>query len=121
MADFQSQDFYKYADDETKAEIRSLEKSLKSNELYVNLGEHDAVKLMRAAFNGFVEKYNRFLQEQSYEDLATEAGRVKRARLEAYRDSWRWFENVFTISKARVEDKLGKVENLKKGSQNDGI
>lgn len=117
MEDLQSQDFYKYADDETKAEIRALEKSLKSNELYVNLGEHDAVKLMREAFKKFVAKYNLFLQNQSYEDLSTEAGRVKRARIEAYRDSWRWFENVFTISKARVEDKLGKVKNIKKGSQ----
>lgn len=106
-------EYFKYADEDTKTEIAVLEKKLKSNQLYVNLGEHDGMKMITAFCVSRVEKINKELQVQTAEELSKEENRVLRARKEAYRDSFQWFINIFTISRARVESATKKVGKIR--------
>jgi len=107
-------DYFRDADEETKREISLLEKSLKKNELYVNLGDHDGIKLIRAFCLKQVAKYNLTLQEQ---DIKTQEDMVHRASLRAYRDSFMWFDNLFLIAQSKVEAAEKRAEDIKKSIQ----
>jgi len=107
-------EYFKYADEDTKAEIATLEKKLKSNQLYMNLGEHDGMKMITAFCVSRVENINKELQAQTAEELSKEENRVLRARKEAYRDAFQWFINVFTIARSRVEGTTKIVGKIRK-------
>ena len=105
---------FRFADSETKMMLDNLEKSIKRNSLYLNLADHDAVKMILEFCDNRFLAISLLLENQKAEDLASEAGRMNRAYQEAYRDAFAWFRKIFTISKANVATKekmVNKIEN----------
>lgn len=107
-------DHFRFADSETKMMLDNLERSIKRNSLYLNLADHDAVKMILEFCDNRFMAISAILENQKAEDLATEQGRMNRAYQEAYRDAFAWFRKIFTISKANVDAKTKTVENFEK-------
>lgn len=103
---------FRHADTETREQIASLERNVKRAKLYVNLSEHDAVKMILEFCDARYASLSKFLEEQSAESLATEADRLKRARYEAYRDAFAWFRKLFTIQRAKAESGEARVAEI---------
>lgn len=105
-----AKDFFKDADEETRSALVQLEKQFKSHQLYVNLGEHDAVKLLRKFIEDRIIVLNKQLQEQ---EVFTDEDKVRRAAWKAYRDTFVWFSNLFTIAQSKadaIEKRIQKAQ-----------
>jgi len=105
-------DYFRHADSETRLMLDNLEKSIKRNSLYLNLAEHDAVKMILDFCDNRIIALSNILENQKAEDLSSEAGRMNRAYNEAYRDAFIWFRKIFTISKAQLNAKEKMVEKI---------
>ena len=113
MADIDKiKEYFRNADDETIKEIRDLEKRIKSNQLFLNLRDHDAMKMILDSLISRVAKIDNFLKTQSAESLSSEQSRITRAYQEAYRDFSNWFIDLFVIAEKRTEIANKTVEKF---------
>ncbi len=106
------QEHFRYADPETKRQLISLEKSIKRNSLYLNLAEHDAVKMILNFCDKSYDRFSKMLESQTAEDLAQLEEQIKRARWEAYREAMGWFEKIFTVSRSNVKRAEKRVDKI---------
>lgn len=116
MADFEKiKDYFKDSDPEVKAQIIGLEARIKTANLYNNLKQHDAIKMILVQCDTAIDYYNGFLRDQ---EVADEADKVKRARFMAFRDSFQWIKNLFTVeTKIEVLDKKAKALEEQAGGE----
>lgn len=103
---------FRFADSETRMMLDNLEKSIKRNSLYLNLADHDAVKMILEFCDNRFMAISVILENQKAEDLANEQGRMNRAYQEAYRDAFAWFRKIFTVSRSNIASKEKIVDNL---------
>lgn len=91
------------APEDNKETIEQWEKLIRRAFLVQNLYEHDAVKIIHEFYLKKVEGINNALQAQSVEDLATQAGLVRRARWEALREAYQSFVTIMSRAEGTIK------------------
>jgi hypothetical protein len=114
MQDFEKiKDYFRDADEDTLNTIVTLEKSIKRNQLFLNLRNHDGMKMIIEFCEKMIGKIDTLLLGQKASDLlANKKLLIDRAYYEAYRDSMRWLISIFSVAEKRVESSTKRVEKI---------